>query len=97
MLPHDLRFRSAVVLILSLGCVNGVSASGPLFPGAQYDVGHRPASVAAGDLNDDGLSDLVTANRSDSDVSVLFNRCVLQATSHISDSTGSSDSNDPYS
>jgi hypothetical protein len=37
-----------------------------------YTVGVRPCSVTAGDFNDDGIQDLVTANYVSSDVSVLL-------------------------
>ncbi|MCP4901728.1 MAG: VCBS repeat-containing protein, partial [bacterium] len=33
-----------------------------LFPGEQFPVGEWPMAIAVGDLNDDGVSDVVTAN-----------------------------------
>ena len=49
-------------------------ASGPLFPGAPpaFPAGNSPRSVAIGDLDGDGAADLVTANLSSNDVSVLL-------------------------
>ncbi|MBU0491327.1 MAG: VCBS repeat-containing protein, partial [Chloroflexi bacterium] len=46
---------------------------------ADYTVGSRPYSVTAGDLDEDGDLDLVVANHSDDDVSVLLNEgCFCQ-------------------
>jgi len=44
----------------------------PLFPGAQYDAGDGPWSIAIGDLDGDQLSDLIVANVYGSNVSVLL-------------------------
>jgi len=38
----------------------------------KFRVGHSPLAVAAGDINGDGLTDLVTANSSDDNISVLL-------------------------
>ncbi|MDQ5858281.1 MAG: FG-GAP repeat protein, partial [Acidobacteriota bacterium] len=38
-------------------------------------VGRHPASVASADVNGDGRPDLVTANGSADDVSILLNAC----------------------
>jgi len=45
-----------------------------LFPGEQFPVGDGPQSVAAADFNGDGVPDLVTANMSGNNVSVLLGR-----------------------
>ncbi len=45
---------------------------GPLFPGAQYDAGDVPYSVAIGDLNGDQVPDLGVANAGSDNVSVLL-------------------------
>jgi hypothetical protein len=73
MLDYVFRLHFGVLLVLALVCANRALAAGPLFPGAQYEVGIRPASVAVGDLNGDGWLDLTTANLSSADVSVLLN------------------------
>lgn len=49
----------------------------PLSPGnfsetSLFHVGYDPQAVAVGDLNDDGLPDLVTANSSSDNISILF-------------------------
>ena len=59
---HGIEFRKDVPLMLVLVCANAALAYGPLFPGAQYEVGEIPYSVAVGDLNRDGWSDLAVAN-----------------------------------
>ncbi len=45
---------------------------GALFPGAQFDVGGNPFSVAIGDVSGDGKPDLVTANSFSNTVSILL-------------------------
>src|SRR5690349_11514399 len=47
--------------------------SGFLAPLA-FDVGSNPKSVAVGDLNHDGIPDLVVANHNSNDVSVLLGK-----------------------
>ncbi len=47
---------------------------GTFDPQISIDVGSNPWSVAVGDLNGDGVSDLVTANYGSDTVSVLFGR-----------------------
>jgi len=46
--------------------------NGSYGPAQPYAVGSGPAAVAVGDLNDDGRLDIVTANASTDDVSVLI-------------------------
>lgn len=50
---------------------SGLAASNTLYPGQIYPVGGRPLNTAVGDLNNDGVNDIVTANFSGS-VSVLL-------------------------
>ena len=50
----------------------GGPATGPLFLLSNYPVGDRPRSVAVGDLNGDGVPDLVSANENQDDASVLL-------------------------
>jgi len=68
-----LQFRFGIPLVLALVCGNAAPASGPLFPGQQYEVGNGPISVAAVDLDGDGQVDLAVANHHSYDVSVLLN------------------------
>ncbi len=49
-----------------------VAEASALYPGLKIDVGDSPESVAVADLNNDGAPDLVTANTSSNDVSVLL-------------------------
>ena len=44
----------------------------PFKPSREYPVGEAPESVALGDLNGDGVTDIVTANSWDNNVSVLL-------------------------
>ena len=47
-------------------------APGAYHPGVPYAVGSSPEYIEAADLNQDGLLDVVTANRSTGDISVLL-------------------------
>lgn len=44
----------------------------PLFPAARFQAGLSPESLVVGDFNEDGLSDVATANRDSDDVAVLL-------------------------
>src|SRR5438552_6852399 len=48
------------------------SGSGGLSAAANFAVGSSPKSVATGDFNRDGKTDLVVANQNSSTVSILF-------------------------
>ena len=61
---------AAAALMFSVGAA---SAQYLFSPPAYYDVGVSPQDVAAGDLNRDGLPDLVTADEHSAGVSVLLN------------------------
>jgi hypothetical protein len=45
---------------------------GTFSPAVQYRVGDQPLAIATGDINGDGLTDLVTANSQDDNISVLL-------------------------
>src|SRR5882724_3397476 len=47
-------------------------AGAAIYPGQEFDAGHYPASLAAGDFNGDGKRDLVAANIDSDDVSILL-------------------------
>lgn len=51
---------------------NIIVRDAPLFPVAKHRVGSQPLAVATGDLNNDGLIDIATANEADSSVSILL-------------------------
>jgi len=67
-----------LILLLLPGCFRAIgdSESRPqLFvpaPGSPFPVGSAPTDVAAGDVNGDGKLDLVTANASSNDLSILL-------------------------
>ncbi len=50
----------------------GGSNQSRTFPGRQFDVGERPSSAVTADINRDGHADVITANASSDDVSVLY-------------------------
>src|SRR5258705_1759764 len=63
----------ALLICLSLpGGAMERAFGGALFPGAQFDVGGNPFSVAIGDVSGDGKPDLVTANSFSNTVSILL-------------------------
>ena len=69
--------RTAAAMFLSVapaGLLATAAHAVPLFATAylSFDTGGRPFSVATGDLNHDGLSDLVVANQSTSSLTVLL-------------------------
>jgi hypothetical protein len=66
---------ACVCLALTLGLVASYAGSAPSFARARsYATGSVPWSVAIGDLNGDGKTDLATANRNADSASVLLNR-----------------------
>jgi hypothetical protein len=74
-----LRFRRGTLLVasggasLAFGVASLAAASAPSFaPPKQYVTGKGPISIAIGDLNGDGKSDLATANGTGT-ISVLLN------------------------
>ena len=72
--PHDARYRRARVEPLEdRRLLSHLNPHG-MFPGETFEVGDRPNSVAVGDLNGDGHTDLVTANARSDNVSVLLGR-----------------------
>jgi len=59
--------------ILVIFIADSVSGAQPVYSvGAQYFTGRRPQTLRSGDLNGDGLVDLVATNSSDDDLSVFF-------------------------
>ncbi len=58
-------FLAALVMASEAG-------AGALFPGQKFPAGDGPSSVAVADLDGDSVPDLVTANSSSDDVSVLL-------------------------
>jgi len=63
------RLASAVEALESRVCLAALGFDDPV----AYSVGFGPASIAVGDLNGDGFSDLVTANATGKSLSVLLN------------------------
>jgi hypothetical protein len=53
--------------------LNRNDGSGTFQPAVNYPAGTSPADIAAGDLNGDGLTDLVVTNSNASTVTILFN------------------------
>lgn len=67
---RGLPLTAALCALTSIGC-QGSNAS-PQTPSlSTYDVGDRPRSVAAADLNDDGRLDVVVANAGDNTLTLL--------------------------
>ncbi len=63
----------AFIVIGALSAVPRMAASDPLFaPFRSFDAGSHPSCVAIGDLNGDGIPDLVLANSWSDNVSVLL-------------------------
>jgi hypothetical protein len=65
-----------------------------------YGVGHQPTSVVTGDLNGDGITDLIVANENDNNISVLlgngdgtFQKEATFATGHTPESIAVGDFN----
>ena len=72
-ITNGVRFRVGMSLALGLIRTSVALGGGPLFPGAQYDVGEVPESVAIGDLDGDLVPDMAVANFSNNNkVSVLL-------------------------
>jgi hypothetical protein len=68
------NYSAKTLSVLLNTTVVGAAAINPDFPAAPaLATGGAPSSVVAGDLNGDGLPDLVTTNLSDNTVSVLAN------------------------
>jgi hypothetical protein len=67
-----LKNANKIGIVLS----NGVDGTGrPTYAAPLYvSVGNTPVSIAIGDLNNDGLPDIVVANQQDSTVTVLINQ-----------------------
>ncbi|MEQ8819745.1 MAG: FG-GAP-like repeat-containing protein [Sumerlaeia bacterium] len=65
------NFYSDEVSVL-LGSGSGGVGDGTFVPQVTFAAGDGPVSVATGDFNSDGITDLVTANSSSSSVSVLL-------------------------
>ena len=53
MITNSLRFRVGMSLAFGLTWTSATLGGGPLFPGAQYNAGDGPLSVAIGDLDGD--------------------------------------------
>ncbi len=71
-------FYNSVAVLLN---TTPAGATAPAFaPQQTFGTGVRPASVAAGDLNGDGLCDLAVANYASNTVSVLLNTTPAGAT-----------------
>ncbi len=58
---------------LDLGAIRFVEAPSDLFPGRVFETGNLPSSVAFGDLDGDGDSDLTVTNYESNSISVLRN------------------------
>ena len=70
-----LNKRSFAFVIVVLLVTNVIaSAQSYIFGRADFRVGNFPISIASGDLNGDGLTDIVVANSGDDTVSVLLGR-----------------------
>ncbi|WP_299697540.1 FG-GAP-like repeat-containing protein [Hydrocarboniphaga sp.] len=72
------------VSILFNGTAPGASSSASFALAASLAVGSNPTSLAVGDFNGDGKSDLAVANQASSTVSILFNTTVPGASSSAS-------------
>lgn len=71
--PHS-RSASLVALLTVTGALAlaGTAMAGMTFQRTDIAVGSQPSAVAAGDLNGDGRSDIVVANRGSDSVTVLL-------------------------
>jgi hypothetical protein len=70
-LNRDGRVDIAAVTNTKLAAVLLGNGDGTFQPPVTYKVGHGPSSIAIGDINADGIPDLVTTNSFDNSVSVL--------------------------
>jgi hypothetical protein len=69
---HRIRFAGA--LLPAVLSIIGIAAAQnpPIFPGQVDPVGNNPVAVATGDLDGDGMTDVVTANHDGNSISVLL-------------------------
>ena len=75
------RLDNSVAVLLNTG-------DGSLTPIMKFNVGNFPAGVAAGDLDDDGQPDLVSADQMDDTVTVLRLNAVIPAVSTDTNENG---------
>lgn len=70
--PGVLRTAALAILAVAMPVVASAAfAARPIFPNMAHTVGDDPVVVSAGDLDGDGIADLVVANRFSEDLSIL--------------------------
>lgn len=73
--PADLSLQAGASSPTSaISSTEAISTSEIFGAATTFGVGSAPAAVAGGDVNGDGIADLVVANRASNDVSVLLGR-----------------------